>query len=163
MVDKPRLSDRLLQRCILAADCSEVSVPSMASEDPAPVTLVKSAAVSELWFRARSASHGGCADQGSGAAWNCGVVGAAVAKGDRACAWLCWACDSAGDSLQQLGWDDRKTRKMQYDACASWWTQVMSVLKLLVGSPYTSLLVIVCNWLTARQAGCRQGSIHSPL
>lgn len=100
MADKPRLSDRLLRRCILAADCSEVSVPSMASEEPALITLVKSAAVCELWFQARSASHGWFADQGSGAAWNCGV-GAAVAKGDRACAWLCRAGGTAGGDLQQ--------------------------------------------------------------
>lgn len=141
MADKPRLRDRLLKRCILAADCCEVSVPSMASAEPALVTLVKSAAVCELWFKAKSASHAWLAEQGSGAAWNCGVVGAAVAKGDRGSAGLCWACGSAGGGLQHPNMCsflvDCKTNRDYRDACASWWTQVLCVLKLLVGYTYT--------------------------
>lgn len=90
MADKPVLSVRLLKRCIPPAGCSEARTLSMASIESALAALVYtvgSAAVCELWSKPRL-SHSWLGNTGSGAAWASGVAGAAVAKGDTACAWL---------------------------------------------------------------------------
>ena len=61
---------------------------SMESALAAFVLADRSAVICELWSKLRFTSHSGFDNTGSGAAWDSNAVGAAVAKGDTAFAWL---------------------------------------------------------------------------